>query len=280
MKHWVDQRVALLTQHGKERVIAPVLEPALGCVVQHVDHFDTDQLGTFTREVRRPGSQVQAAREKARMGMTLSGLPVGMASEGSFGPDPHAGLFPWNVEVLIWLDDRLGIEVVGIAQGPARSGHLQTADWAAVERFAHHEGFPDHQLVIRPQDQDDPRIIKGIADWPSLRAGFDTCASQASNGQVFVELDLRAFANPTRMARIGEAALDLVQRLQSTCPACSQPGYWISQHIAGLPCLACRAPTRTYASQEWACVSCSYRHIQRRTDLLFADPQHCALCNP
>ena len=40
MKHWVDQRVALLTQHGKERVIAPVLEPGLGCVVHHVDHFD------------------------------------------------------------------------------------------------------------------------------------------------------------------------------------------------------------------------------------------------
>lgn len=38
------------------------------------------------------------------------------------------GMFPWNVEMLVWLDDRLGVEVVGMAQGPAQSGHLQTAD--------------------------------------------------------------------------------------------------------------------------------------------------------
>lgn len=280
MKHWSDQRVALLTQHGKERVIAPVLEPALGCVVHHVDHFDTDQLGTFTRDVPRPGSQLEAARQKARTGMTLSGLPVGLASEGSFGPDPFTGMFPWNVEMLVWLDDRLGIEVVGMAQGPAQSGHLQTGDWSEVERFADEEGFPSHHLVIRPQDQDDPRLIKGITDWPALRTAFDACVNQASNRQVFLELDLRAFANPTRMTRIGEAAQDLLKRLQSACPACAKPGYWITQRTGGLPCKACKQPTKTYLSQEWACVSCGHQHSERRTDRLFAEPQHCEHCNP
>lgn len=280
MKHWVDQRVALLTQHGKERVIAPVLEPGLGCVVHHVDHFDTDQLGTFTRDIPRPGSQLEAAREKARMGMTLSGLPVGLASEGSFGSDPFTGMFPWNVEMLVWLDDHLGIEVVGMAQGPAQSGHLQTSDWDALERFANEEGFPSHQLVIRPVGQDDPRLIKGIGDWTSLRAGFEHCVNLASNREVFVELDLRAFANPTRMARIGEAAKDLLQRLQSNCPACHAPGYWITRRIGGLPCGRCKRPTATYLSQEWACVSCAHRHTERRTDRLFAEPQHCEYCNP
>lgn len=228
MKHWADQRVALLTQHGKERVIAPVLEPALGCVVHHVDHFDTDQLGTFTRDVPRPGSQLDAARDKARMGMTLSGLPVGLASEGSFGPDPFTGMFPWNVEMLVWLDDQLGIEVVGMAQGPAQSGHLQTAAWEVVERFAKEEDFP----------------------------------------------------NPTRMARIGEAAKDLLQRLQSTCPVCEAPGYWIAKHLGGLPCGVCKQATKTHISQEWACVRCDHRHTERRTDRLFAEPQHCEFCNP
>ncbi|MEC5218726.1 hypothetical protein RCH09_003700 [Actimicrobium sp. GrIS 1.19] len=55
-------RVALLTQHGKERVIAPVLEPGLGCSIELVTGFDTDQFGTFTRETPRHGSQLEAAR--------------------------------------------------------------------------------------------------------------------------------------------------------------------------------------------------------------------------
>ncbi|MDE1999997.1 MAG: hypothetical protein KGI52_13855, partial [Burkholderiales bacterium] len=199
MSDYAGQTIALLTQHGKETVIAPVLEPILGCVVQRIDGYDTDQLGTFTRDTPRPGTQLEAARRKARVGMELSGLPVGLASEGSFGPDPFTGLFPWNVEMLVWIDDRLGIEVVGMAQGPAQGGHVQTGDWAAVEAFAEEEGFPAHQLVMRPQDQDDPRLLKGIADWDQLKQGFDTCLAQSSNRQVFVELDLRAFANPTRM---------------------------------------------------------------------------------
>jgi hypothetical protein len=39
--------IVLLTRHGKERVIAPMLESALGCRVERVDGFDTDQLGEF-----------------------------------------------------------------------------------------------------------------------------------------------------------------------------------------------------------------------------------------
>ena len=103
-----DQEVALLTQHGKERVIASVLDAAVGCRVKRVDGYDTDLLGTFTRDIPRAGTQLEAARTKARLGMKLSGLPLGLASEGAFGADPMIGLFPWNTEVLIWMDDMLG----------------------------------------------------------------------------------------------------------------------------------------------------------------------------
>jgi hypothetical protein len=143
------RKVALLTQHGKEQVVAPVLETHLGCKVEHVTGFDTDQLGTFTRNVPRRGTQLEAARQKARKAIELSGLSVGMASEGSFGPDPFLGMLAWNVELLVWMDDDLGIEVVGVAQGIARNGHLQTHDWGAVETFAVSEGFPQHHLVTQ-----------------------------------------------------------------------------------------------------------------------------------
>ena len=73
-------RVAFLTQHGKEKIVAPELEPALGCRVAHVSGFDTDQLGTFTRNIPRAGIQLEAARKKACLGMELAGLPLGIAS--------------------------------------------------------------------------------------------------------------------------------------------------------------------------------------------------------
>lgn len=277
---YAGQKVALLTQHGKERVIAPVLEPGLGCSIELVTGFDTDQLGTFTRETPRPGTQLEAARRKARKGMELTGYSQGIASEGSFGPDPHTGMFPWNIELLVWIDDEVGIEIVGIAQGVARSGHIQSGDWQAVADFAKQEGFPEHQLVLRPDKQNDSRIFKGIADWAELKACFENSIAQSNSSQVFVELDLRAFANPSRMKHIGQAAADLLQRMQSICPACKAPGFWISERQPGLPCASCRLPTSSFRSEVWACLRCKHLHIADRVDRTEADPAHCAYCNP
>lgn len=272
--------IALLTQHGKESVIAPVLEPALGCRIERVTGFDTDQLGTFTRDVPREGTQLEAARRKARIGMELSGHPIGLASEGSFGPDPHTGMFSWNVEMLVLIDDILNIEVVGVAQGSARSGHLLTGDWTALEAFARREGFPAQQLVLRPQDVDDTRVIKGIADWDDLRRHFDACLAQSREGVVFAESDVRAFASPARMARIGQAAQDLLRRLQSSCPACHKPGFAVVAHEPGLPCRICASPTRIFRAEIWECPSCRHRLTVPRTDRSTADAQHCDRCNP
>ena len=274
------QTIALLTQHGKEKVIAPVLEPALGCQVVRVEGFDTDSLGTFTRDMARVGSQLDAARRKAQVGMELSGCPVGLASEGSFGPDPFTGMFSWNIELLVLIDRRLGIEITGMAQGPGKSAHLLTGDWSALEAFARREGFPAHQLVLRPAHEDDPRVFKGISDWQSLRSRFDECLALSANGQVFTELDLRAFANPSRMQRIGEAASDLLRRLASPCPACDAPGYAVVAREPGLPCAACATPTSAHRSERWQCVRCTHAQVVPRTDLIHADPQHCPRCNP
>lgn len=275
-----NRMVALLTRHGKEAVIGPVLEAALGCRVQHVDGYDTDLLGTFTRDIPRAGTQIEAARRKARIGMSLSGSPLGLASEGSFGPDPFTGLFPWNLELLVFVDDLLGIEAVGVAQGKAISSHRVAEDWAAVEAFARSVDFPSHQLVLRPEGQDDPRIRKGIADWPALETAYAWVAGQSANGRVFVEVDSRAHANPTRMANIRLAAEDLSKKLLSPCPACGLPGFWVVEHVAGLPCGGCGAPTRGTRAEVHGCVKCPHRLTRERTEPAYADPGHCDYCNP
>lgn len=276
---YAGRQIALLTQHGKERVIAPVLDPALGCAVTLVTGYDTDQLGTFSGEIRRPGSQLDAARRKARKGMELSGLTIGMASEGSFGPDPYTGVLPWNKELLVWIDDGRGIEIIGMAQGPARDGRVQSGDWQEVALFAERAGFPAHQMVVKSGNADAMPLAKGIASWEQLRHWFDSAVAQAGNGQAVVEMDLRAMANPSRMTQIGQAAADLLQRVQSTCAACGTPGFWITERQPGLPCAGCGLPTPTYRSEVWGCVCCGEQQVKPRTDRSKADPSTCAYCN-
>ncbi|MDI1276962.1 DUF6671 family protein [Methylobacter sp.] len=221
---YFEQRVALLTQHGKEGVIASVLKDLLGCRVEKVDGFDTDLLGTFTREIAREGSQVDAARKKARIGMELSGLAIGIASEGSFGPDPYAFMLPINLELLIWIDDRLGIEVVASSAGKTNLSHRLVANWEEAKDFASSAGFPEHHLVVRPEDENHPEFRKGLADWTSLQEAVAWALDLSHNQLVFIETDMRAFANPTRLINIRLAAEDLAQRLMSLCPACGAPG--------------------------------------------------------
>jgi hypothetical protein len=269
-----------LTQHGKETVITPVLNSALGCEVVRVDGFDTDTLGSFTLEIPRAGTQMEAARKKARMGMTLSGLPLGLASEGSFGPDPFAGMMPWNLELLIFIDDTRGIEVVGRAQGSTRHVHLMATDWAQLETFAHQAGFPEHHLVLRPTGEGGLRIRKGIATWPELREAFTQARAQSAQGQVILENDLRAHAHPTRQGNIRRAAEDLTARLQSLCPSCNTPGFWTVDRIAGLPCGACSAPTRETRAEVLACLKCDHRETRACGGSAFADPSRCDFCNP
>ena len=54
----------LATMHGKALVIKPLLEGGLGLKMRLPDHFDTDRFGTFSREIERKGSQLDAARAK------------------------------------------------------------------------------------------------------------------------------------------------------------------------------------------------------------------------
>lgn len=277
---YAGRRIALLTQHGKEAVIAPVLEAVLGCRVERVEGYDTDQLGTFTREIPRLGTQLDAARKKARIGMELSGSTIGLASEGSFGPDPFAGMFPWNAELLLFIDDTLEIEVCGVYQGPGGGAYLRTEDWAAVEDFASKRGFPAQQLVLRPDDERSPRLRKGIADWTALRDAFSWARDLSGSGRVFVEFDLRAHANPGRMENIRRAAEDLAIKLSSVCPVCGTPGYAMIDRLSGLPCGDCGAPTREPRADIWGCLRCDHRETRIRTDAVAADPGRCDRCNP
>ncbi|KGM13642.1 DUF6671 family protein [Cellulomonas bogoriensis] len=272
--------MALLTQHGKERVIGPELRAVLGCEVSRVDGFDTDQLGTFTRDVPRAGTQLEAARRKATIGMELAGLPLGVASEGSFGSDPFTGMLAWNTEMVLWRDAGRDLEVVGVAQGTARFTHVTATDWAAVEAFAPRAGFPDHHLVVRPDGESGPHPRKGLGTWEQLREAFEDAKAESTGGQVFVENDLRAHAHPSRMENIRLATADLAARLASTCPRCTTPGFWVVDRVPGLLCELCGTATRQPVADVHGCLRCDHRDTRPRPGPARADPATCDYCNP
>jgi hypothetical protein len=273
-------QVAFLTQHGKQDLIFAPLEAALGCQLVHTDGYDTDQLGTFTRDVDRPGSQIDAAREKAKIGMKLTGARVGMGSEGTFGADPVGGFIPWNTEVLLWVDLDSGIEVTGFAQGPSKSLHKAVKTLEELTCFAAEANFPEHHLALRPGHEDHPEIMKGIHDWKSLVEAFDLLKAKSENGAVFVENDLRAFCNPTRQVIIRKAADDLIEKLLSTCPTCAAPGFWVTNLVPGLPCKLCTHPTRLPIGKVWSCKVCGKQDHRVSNFGEFADPNRCDFCNP
>ncbi|MCX7103089.1 MAG: hypothetical protein NTX38_16825 [Methylobacter sp.] len=274
-----DQQVALLTQHGKEDVIAPVLAKLPGCRVGKVEGFDTDLLGTFTRDIAREGSQLDAARKKARIGMELSGFSIGMASEGSFGTDPFTGMLPWNRELLIWIDDRLGIEIVATSAGKTNCSHCLVDSWEEAEDFARSAGFPEHHLVVRPAENNHSELRKGLADWASLQNAVTWALNSAPNRRAFMETDMRAFANPTRMENIRLAAEDLARRLTSLCPACGVPGFSRVELLLGLPCEDCGTPTNEAKADIHCCVRCEHQMLVER-ELEYASAQFCDYCNP
>ena len=66
----------------------------------------------------------------------------------------------------------------------------------------------------------------------------------------------------TRMAMIEQAAVDLLKRLGSQCPACQAPGYWVTARHPGLPCAACGRPFEWRA--KWAAVWHEVRYCSDR----------------
>jgi hypothetical protein len=273
------QRVALLTQHGKEMPLAEILNHSLGCQLEHVTGYDTDQLGTFTRNIARSGSQLDAARAKARIGMSLCGLTIGLASEGAFGPDPVFFMLPHNLELLVWIDDHLSIEVVATSSGRTNFSHITVKDWEAAKQFAESVGFPEHYLIVRPDDEHHLEFRKGLSDWESLLEAVTWALAASPTGQAFIETDMRAFANPTRMQNIRNAAEVLADKLKSHCPACDTPGFAKSGVVRGLPCEDCGQPTEVVKADTYSCVRCDYQTMVDR-ETQFASAGNCGFCNP
>ncbi|MBD0336329.1 MAG: hypothetical protein ICV62_12630 [Cyanobacteria bacterium Co-bin13] len=269
----------LATQHRKEQVIAPLLQE-LGVQVV-VPTIDTDQFGTFTRDIKRPGNQLSAARLKAEAALQLTGADLALASEGSFGMHPAIPFLPYSRELVVLIDRAHDLEIVGEALSTETNfSHIQVTRLEEAHTFAQQVGFPAHGLVVMAAPAAAPAdILKGITAAADLTAAVIQMLDQF--GQAHLETDMRAMHNPTRMKVIAQATENLIQKIRSCCPHCGCPGLDAVEQETGLPCAWCGSPTHLTLATRYACKKCSFQqrvlfpHRQEK-----ADPAQCNYCNP
>lgn len=273
---------ALATMHHKEQVIAPILEHNLGVQIIVPQALNTDEFGTFTRDVKRPGDQLSTARLKAEKAMDLTGLTLAIASEGSFGPHPSIPWLACNREIVLLSDREHGLEIVGQAISTETNYcHQQVTSLEEALAFAQKIGFPTHGLVIMTdaQPKQSTHIVKGITDETQLR---ETAIGLLKKfGQIHLEPDMRAMHNPTRMQVIAQATHDLVYRISQCCPQCNYPGFVPVERKPGLPCALCSLPTDLTLAVIRRCNQCDFSNEMYYPDgKELADPAQCLRCNP
>jgi hypothetical protein len=259
------------------------LRDGLGLDVVLAPGLDTDLFGTFTREVARAGSQMDAARRKAQAGFPL--LPqatIAIASEGSFVAHPHMPILPVGIEIVLLVDRQSGLEIAGRDESiHTNFSHdiVDNVDEALV--FARKAGFPEHGVVVLGSREGQP--VPGLYACKDARddAALVQAVARAIGicGKAHVETDMRAHRNPTRMAAIERAARDLVRRFSSRCPRCDHPGFDTVEHIAGLPCGLCGLPTRVAKAHVQRCESCHHSLLRPATREPVASSMHCDSCN-
>lgn len=279
-----DRLAVLATMHQKEKVIAPLLEQELGLKTIVPPDFNTDIFGTFTREVKRPGTQIAAARLKAEKALELTGESLAIASEGSFAPHPLVPYISSNREIVILVDKVNNLEIIGEEFSTDTNFHhqvIKSLDEAYI--FAQKVGFPEHGLVIWFEDSINKghEIIKGIIKEKDLIEAVDFALQNSTDGKVNMETDMRAMYNPTRMKNIAKATHNLLNKISSCCPQCQTPGFEITQRIQGLPCELCQMPTTLTLKVIYQCKKCGFRQEKPFPNgIEFANPAQCMYCNP
>jgi len=282
-QRFAGRTLAVATMHGKEEAIGPAMLqhlPLSACIA--IPDLDTDRFGAFSGEVERGTDPRTAALHKAKHGAEHSGHALVIASEGSFVPYPPAPFVPCDEEWLVLYDARDGrswahrhvaLETV--------AGGAWCATLAEVRAFAQRMRFPSHGLVLKPHEhwRAGDAVVKGLADGAALE---DAAAKVIErHGAVWVESDLRAMMNPTRMGVIRTTADRFARELATPCPACGELHFAVAAVVPGLPCGLCGMPTEGVRAYRRRCEACGHTVLDPRPDGRMAeDPMHCANCNP
>ena len=273
------RKIAIATMHSKEQVIAPLLKKYLN-VHCSTPEINTDIFGTFSGETERLYSPIESARKKCEFALKTTGFDLAIASEGSFGKHPYIPFAAADNEIVLLLDKKNNLEIFGqilTTETNFRSSYIYSLEEAMI--FAEKTRFPEHSLIIRTEPEEVKYLVKGINEMFQFKGLIQQMLKK--NGSVWVETDMRAMHNPTRMNVIKQATLNLIDKLKSTCPSCFTPGFWMSKALPGLPCSHCNMPTKSTSVHVYNCLKCDYSEKKKHPHSKKAeDPAYCDFCNP
>ncbi|MBS0247571.1 MAG: hypothetical protein JSR61_13210 [Proteobacteria bacterium] len=281
---YAGQTAVLATMHGKEKAVGPAFSSRLEVTVVVPDMFDTDLLGTFTGEIPRFGTIEDAAMAKARAAMKQTGLSLGIASEGSYGPHPLVPFIAAGIELMVFVDDERGVVVkeTFIDEAPVFAHIMASKDEDIID-FLSRVDFPRHALISSPAQ---PVVCaqtfhKGLKTKEALAEALAASCAMSKDGRALVQTDMRAHMNPTRMKALEALAERLVGRIASQCPSCAAPGFGIIGTEKGLPCEYCGGPSVLVRHELLGCISCNHKETRPRQDgLATAEQRYCTGCNP
>lgn len=273
----------MLTKHQKEEVIFPILRKMDMNLILETG-FDTDLFGTFTNEIERKGSQLEAARKKAIKAIEITGHTIGIASEGSFGAHPFIFFAHADCELVLLVDVENNIEIAGweLSTDTNFSG-TEVSNFKQALEFSEKIGFPQHGLVVKyPTLKNKNNIAaKGITLKNELKLALAQALKLSSDGKAHLETDMRAMYNPTRMKVIEKATQNLLAKIQSLCPECGWLGFEITEWINGLPCEDCLSPTSGIVKHIYQCKKCNHKkEIEYPNNQKYSEPRFCDFCNP
>lgn len=276
----LPRHVALATLHGKAAAISPPLR-LIGVEIVTAP-VDTDRFGTFSGEVPRPGTMEFAARAKALAAIAETGLPVGLASEGAYGPHPVVPFLAQGRELLLWHEAETGREIVEWRRDDRPSyDSTVVSDLPEAVAFMDRIDWPGAALVVSPFGLPRAVTAKGIVDRVTLAAAVEQALDASPQRKAILSVDMRAHLNPRRMAVIGELAQQLASRLSTLCPNCKAGGWGLVRQEIGLPCAECGTATGLVRYRVTGCTSCGTEEMLPPIDgRTVADCAYCPICNP
>ncbi len=274
------RKLVIATKHKKEEAIAPLLEKMLGVKCFVPKNMDTDTLGTFTGEVARTDNPLAVARKKCEIAMALTNCDLAVSSEGSFGTHPVLFFAQANNELLILIDKKNNLEISASAlSAETNFDASKIKSEKELIAFANKIKFPSHGLIIRKEKESKEGIYKDITCWKSLKEVFKKVISKY--GEAYVETDMRAMNNPSRMLVIKAASKKLITKIQACCPQCNTLGFGITETKKGLPCQICNFSTRSILSYIYTCKKCLFTKEEKYpNNKKVEDPMYCDICNP
>lgn len=269
----------MATQHGKGETLAPLFRE-LGIDLQTPAALNTDALGTFTGEIERKGSPREVARQKCTLALELYGGDMAVASEGSFGSHPEVAFIPQHHELLFIVDRRFEWEAeVSLSTSDTNYAAAEVQNTTELTEFLTRVKFPSHAVILSPSPTQLGEIIKGITRTQQVLQKAEEWLEMY--GSCYVQTDMRAHFNPTRMRHIERVGRALISKITRFCPSCSKPGFGAESWEAGLPCEACRFPTRSPLAKQLTCLSCGFEErLPYPYGKRFEDAAYCPLCNP